>query len=106
MAGAGVGVGDDRRHLAGGEQVDDRGNDVGAGSSQRVKERSVASMLAFGSMAISSTPMAVNQNGDTSRIEPPRRPMSGRASSSVQYGTQASRGMSGFEGGVSSLMAT
>src|SRR6056297_1256398 len=67
---------------------------------------SVASALAFGSMAISSTPTAVNQNGDTSRIEPPRRSKSGSASSSVQYGTQASSGMSGFGAGGSSLVAT
>jgi len=62
--------------------------------------------FAFASTAISSTPTAVNQKGDTSRIEPPRRSKSGSASSSVQYGTQASSGMSGLGANGSSFVAT
>ena len=63
------------------------------------RNSSVNSALALGSTMISVTPTALNQNGDTSRIEPRRRSASGSAASSVQYGAHASSGMSGFGGG-------
>ena len=48
---------------------------------------------------MSVAPMALNQNGDTSRSDPSRRSASGIDASSVQYGAHASSGMSGFGGG-------
>ena len=66
----------------------------------------VSSADAFGSTTIWSTPTALNQNGDTSRIDGTRWRASGRDASSAQYGTQASSGMSGLGGNGSSLVAT
>src|SRR5918994_963244 len=59
----------------------------------------VRSGSALGSTTMSVTPVAANQNGDTSRSDPRRRSASGSDASSVQYGAQASSGMSGLGGG-------
>ena len=66
----------------------------------------VSSAEALGSTTISSAPTALNQNGDTSRIDGTRWSNSASEASSAQYGTHASSGMSGFGGGVSSFVAT
>ena len=82
---------------AGGHRVDDRRHDVDVGALRLVDElRRSGRRTAFGSTTICSTPDGVEPERRHLAHRSARRSTSGSDASSVQYGTQASSGMSGL----------